>query len=207
MVHPRYAKRLAFTTPWGDCRAKSCLKNSDPNQRPPPPQGADPCTIKEEKDYPSKVEKHKRNLIKIHQKKERAALKEQKNIELTKQDVEKKKALSLDEGRLKWKLDKNAPGSSKIQKKSRNKKKRKKLLLKVSLRILPKTMMILQFAWEKMFHLQRVNLLMSLLRSLYQCSHSQLHRLRNCRRSRFAKLQPQLSQWKLLLIPLHQPMQ
>lgn len=106
--------------------AKNYLKKTDPKVRPPPPEGADPSTLKTPEDYPDEVKKRAQNALKREKKKEKVALKEKLNIELTKQDIEKKKELGILEGRTKKKHDSdaNAAGSSKIRKKPANKQKR-----------------------------------------------------------------------------------
>lgn len=98
-LHPRYAKRFAFAPSWDDCIAKSSLKNGDPKVRPRlVPADADPSSIKRPEDYPDELKKRAENAGKRKKKAAKKALKEQMNIELTKQDIEKKKELAKFEG-------------------------------------------------------------------------------------------------------------
>lgn len=94
--------------------------------RPPSPEGDDPSTLKTPKDYPDEVKKRAENALKREKKKAKVALKEKLNIELTKQDLERKKELGILEGCTKKMHDSDATatGFSKFRKKSAKKPKR-----------------------------------------------------------------------------------
>lgn len=126
-IHPHYDKRFAFTSHGGDCVAKNCLKRTDPKMRPlPVPVDVDPSSLKTPEDYPDELKKRAENAKKKRKKVEKKALKEKLNIELTKQDIERKKELGLSEGRSKKKHDHDgsAVGPSKQRKKPAKKPKK-----------------------------------------------------------------------------------
>lgn len=59
-LRDKYAKRFAFTPPWGGCVVKCCLKDTDPQMRLLPiPADADPSSLKTPEDYPDEVEKRR----------------------------------------------------------------------------------------------------------------------------------------------------
>lgn len=106
MVHPRCAKRFAFTPPWGDCHTLLSLMENDTDQSPPPPHNPNPSSLMEQMYNPREVACRVINAERHERKKQKDKLKEKKNIEPTRQDVQKCKELSLDEGPSKRKHDK-----------------------------------------------------------------------------------------------------
>ena len=82
---------FAFTPPWNDFIVENCLGPDDEKVRPPPPGNAHADSLKTTANFPEEVEKRAKAKAK---REARAAKKnkiEQKNIELTQQDVQDKR--------------------------------------------------------------------------------------------------------------------
>jgi hypothetical protein len=120
-VHPRFAQNFAFHPPWGDCREISLIKPNGPKERPPPPPNAHESSLRTPESYPDELAKRQRNAIKRAKRAEKQKAREEENLRLLKDDVEKKKAEGKSEGRTKRKHDPSAAAS---KRKSAPKKKK-----------------------------------------------------------------------------------
>src|SRR6266566_6872380 len=107
-VAPRFAKNFAFHPPWGDCRELSLIKANGPQERPPPPENADESSLRTPASYPEELAKRQRNAVKRAEKAEKKKAREEENLRLLKDDLKKKKAEEISEGRTKHKHDPSA---------------------------------------------------------------------------------------------------
>ena len=115
MIHPWFAKNVAFHPPWCDCREIGLLRASDPQERPPPPPDADESSLKTPAFYPDELAERQKNAEKRAKKVEKEWAREEENHQMLKYEVEKKKA----EGKSEWhSTRKHDPSSATLKKKS-----------------------------------------------------------------------------------------
>lgn len=82
---------FVFNPPWNECIADGCLREGQEKVRPPPPQNPHPTSMTTSADWSEEVERRAKARAKCERKVAKAEKVESKNVELTEQDVTKKK--------------------------------------------------------------------------------------------------------------------
>ena len=98
------------------------IKANGPQERPPPPANAHESSLRTPASYPEELAKRQRNAIKRAERAKKKKAKEEENLRLLKEDLEKKKAKGISEGLTKHKHD---PSATVLKRKRAPKKKAK----------------------------------------------------------------------------------
>ena len=90
-VRRKYQILFAFTAPGNDCIAEGCLGPDDVKARPTTPKNANTNSLKTIVDFPEEVKKRAKSKSNLEARAAKKNQVEQRNVELTQQDVQEKK--------------------------------------------------------------------------------------------------------------------